>query len=102
MLAIGGSTNAIVHLIALARRAGLKLDMEAFDKLARETPLLANIRPSGAYLMEDFFYAGGLPAVLKQLALGGRLKKTRARSTGRRSARMSSGRKSTTRTSSGL
>jgi len=74
VLAIGGSTNAIVHLIALARRAGLKLDMEAFDKLARETPLIANIRPSGAYLMEDFFYAGGLPAVLKQLALGGRLK----------------------------
>jgi len=74
VLAIGGSTNAVVHLIALARRAGLKLDMEAFDKLARETPLIANIRPSGAYLMEDFFYAGGLPAVLKQLAVGGRLK----------------------------
>src|SRR6516162_640026 len=74
VLAIGGSTNAIVHLIALARRAGLTLDMEAFDKLARETPLLANIRPSGAFLMEDFFYAGGLPAVLKQLAVGGRLK----------------------------
>jgi dihydroxy-acid dehydratase len=74
VLAIGGSTNAVVHLIALARRAGLKLDMEAFDKLARETPLLANVRPSGAYLMEDFFYAGGLPAVLKQLAVGGRLK----------------------------
>jgi dihydroxy-acid dehydratase len=74
VLAIGGSTNAVVHLIALARRAGLKLDMEAFDRQARETPLLANIRPSGAYLMEDFFYAGGLPAVLKQLALGGRLK----------------------------
>jgi dihydroxy-acid dehydratase len=74
VLAIGGSTNAVVHLIALARRAGLNLDMEAFDRQARETPLLANIRPSGAYLMEDFFYAGGLPAVLKQLALGGRLK----------------------------
>ncbi len=74
VLAIGGSTNAVVHLIALARRAGLALDMEAFDRQARETPLLANIRPSGAFLMEDFFYAGGLPAVLKQLALGGRLK----------------------------
>jgi dihydroxy-acid dehydratase len=74
VLAVGGSTNAVVHLIALARRAGLKLDMAAFDQLARETPLLANIRPSGAYLMEDFFYAGGLPAVLKQLAIGGRLK----------------------------
>src|SRR5271156_5304699 len=74
VLAIGGSTNAVVHLIALARRAGLALDMEAFDKLARETPLLANIRPSGAWLMEVFSSAGGLPAVLKQLAVGGRLK----------------------------
>ena len=74
VLAIGGSTNAAVHLIALARRAGLKLDLDKFDALARETPLIANIRPSGAYLMEDFFYAGGLPAVLKQLALGGKLK----------------------------
>jgi len=72
VLAIGGSTNAAVHLIALARRAGLALDLMTFDSLARETPLIANIRPSGAYLMEDFFYAGGLPAVLKQLA--GRLK----------------------------
>ena len=74
VLAIGGSTNAIVHLIALARRAGLALNMDAFDQLARETPLLANIRPSGAFLMEDFFYAGGLPAVLKQLAIGGHLR----------------------------
>jgi dihydroxy-acid dehydratase len=74
VLAIGGSTNSVVHLIALARRAGLKLDLETFDQKARETPLLANIRPSGAYLMEDFYYAGGLPAVLRQLAQGGRLK----------------------------
>ena len=74
VLAIGGSTNSVVHLIALARRAGLELDLETFDRLARETPLIANIRPSGAYLMEDFFYAGGLPAVLKQLAVSGRLK----------------------------
>ena len=74
VLAIGGSTNSVVHLIALARRAGLELDLATFDQLARETPLIANIRPSGAYLMEDFFYAGGLPAVLKQLALAGSLK----------------------------
>jgi dihydroxy-acid dehydratase len=74
VLAIGGSTNSVVHLIALARRAGLELDLETFDQVARETPLIANIRPSGAYLMEDFFYAGGLPAVLKQLAVSGRLK----------------------------
>src|SRR5271167_140051 len=74
VLAIGGSTNSVVHLIALARRAGLELDLETFDQVARQTPLIANIRPSGAYLMEDFFYAGGLPAVLKQVAVRGRLK----------------------------
>jgi dihydroxy-acid dehydratase len=74
VLAIGGSTNAVVHLIALARRAGLTLDLGKFDELARSTPLLANIRPSGAYLMEDFYYAGGLPALLKQLAVGGILR----------------------------
>src|SRR5512141_352289 len=72
VLAIGGSTNAIVHLIALARRAGVKLDLDLFDALARKTPLLANIRPSGKYLMEDFYYAGGLRAVLKNL--GGLIK----------------------------
>jgi len=72
VLAIGGSTNAIVHLIALARRAGVLLDLDLFDALARKTPLLANIRPSGKYLMEDFYYAGGLRAVLKNL--GGLLK----------------------------
>jgi dihydroxy-acid dehydratase len=74
VLAIGGSTNAVVHLIALARRAGLTLDLGKFDELARSTPQLANIRPSGAYLMEDFYYAGGLPALLKQLAVGGILR----------------------------
>jgi dihydroxy-acid dehydratase len=67
VLALGGSTNAIVHLIAVARRAGVPLDLDAFDALARETPLLANIRPSGKYLMEDFFYAGGLRAMLEVL-----------------------------------
>jgi dihydroxy-acid dehydratase len=67
VLAIGGSTNAIIHLIAMARRAGVSLDLDAFDALARRTPLLANIRPSGQYLMEDFFYAGGLRALLGNL-----------------------------------
>ena len=62
VLALGGSTNAVVHLIAVARRAGVPLDLERFDALARRTPLLADIRPSGAFLMEDFYYAGGLPA----------------------------------------
>ena len=67
VLAIGGSTNAVIHLIAMARRAGLALSLDDFDALARRTPLLANIRPSGEYLMEDFFYAGGLRAVLNNL-----------------------------------
>ena len=67
VLALGGSTNAIVHLIAVARRAGVALDLERFDALARRTPVLANIRPSGKYLMEDFYYAGGLRGLLSQL-----------------------------------
>jgi len=64
VLAIGGSTNALVHLIALARRAGIPLTLDRFDELSRTTPLIANIRPAGKYLMEDFFYAGGLRALL--------------------------------------
>jgi len=67
VLALGGSTNAIIHLIAMARRAGLKLTLDRFDELARRTPVLANIRPAGEFLMEDFFYAGGLPALLAEL-----------------------------------
>ena len=68
VLALGGSTNAIVHLIALARRAGVPLTLDRFDALARRTPVLANIRPSGKYLMEDFYYAGGLRGMLARLA----------------------------------
>jgi L-arabonate dehydrase len=67
-MAIGGSTNAIVHLVALAGRLGLDLPLERFDELSRTTPVVANIRPSGQYLMEDFSYAGGLPAVMKEIA----------------------------------
>jgi dihydroxy-acid dehydratase len=67
VLALGGSTNAIIHLIAMARRMMVKLGLEDFEELGRRTPLLANVRPSGAYLMEDFFYAGGLPALLGNL-----------------------------------
>jgi dihydroxy-acid dehydratase len=73
VLALGGSTNAIVHLLAMARRAGMKLDLDAFDRLARQVPLLANLRPSGKYLMEDFYYAGGLRALLN--SLGDRLER---------------------------
>ena len=71
VLALGGSTNAVIHLIALARRAGVPLQLERFDQLSRQVPVLANLRPTGTFLMEDFFYAGGLPALLH--ALGDRL-----------------------------
>jgi dihydroxy-acid dehydratase len=65
--AIGGSTNAVVHLLALAGRVGVPLALEDFDALARDVPLLVNLMPSGKYLMEDFCYAGGAPAVAKEL-----------------------------------
>ncbi|HEX3062726.1 MAG TPA: L-arabinonate dehydratase [Usitatibacter sp.] len=67
VLALGGSTNSLVHLVALARRANVPLDIERFDALARKTPVLADVRPAGKYLMEDFYYAGGLPALLARL-----------------------------------
>ena len=67
VLALGGSTNAVVHLVALARRAGVPLSIDRFDALARRTPLVANIRPAGKYLMEDFYYAGGLRALLAEI-----------------------------------
>jgi dihydroxy-acid dehydratase len=66
-MALGGSTNAIVHLIAMAGRAGAALDLVRFDGLSRRTPFLANIRPSGRYLMEDFYYAGGLRGLMSRL-----------------------------------
>jgi len=67
-MAMGGSTNAIIHVIAMARRAGIALDMARFDQISRDIPVLANIRPSGKYLMEDFYYAGGLRALMFELA----------------------------------
>src|SRR5881296_3711520 len=67
LMAVGGSTNAVIHLLAVAGRAGVPLPLARFDALSRSTPLLVNCKPSGKYLMEDFFYAGGLPAVLKEL-----------------------------------
>src|SRR6478609_10692296 len=66
-MAIGGSTNAIIHLVALAGRAGIKLDLKKFDEISQRTPMIANLRPSGEFLMEDFYYAGGLRALLKEL-----------------------------------
>jgi dihydroxy-acid dehydratase len=67
-MAIGGSTNAVVHLIAIAGRLGIDLPLSEFDRLSRQTPFIVNVKPSGRYVMEDFFYAGGLPAVLKEIA----------------------------------
>ncbi len=67
VLALGGSTNALVHLVAMARRAGCSLGLDRFDELARTTPLVANLRPAGKYLMEDFYYAGGLRALLESI-----------------------------------
>ena len=66
-MAIAGSTNAIIHLVALAGRCGIPLDLEVFDRISKRVPVLANIRPSGAFLMEDFFYAGGLRALMAQI-----------------------------------
>jgi dihydroxy-acid dehydratase len=68
LMALGGSTNAIIHLIAMARRAGIALDLNRFDEIARRTPVLANLRPTGQFLMEDFYYAGGLAALLSEMA----------------------------------
>ena len=71
--AIGGSTNAVIHLIAIAGRVGVPLSLEDFDRFGSALPCLVDIQPSGRYLMEDFFYAGGLPAVLRELGETGAL-----------------------------
>ncbi len=73
--AIGGSTNAVIHLLAIARRVGVELSLSDWDELGRGVHCLVNLMPSGKYLMEDFYYAGGLPAVLRQLAENGLLHK---------------------------
>jgi len=65
--AIGGSTNAVVHLLAIAGRMGVKLSLEDWDRLGRDMPCLVNLMPSGKYLMEDFYYAGGLPVVIREI-----------------------------------
>jgi len=65
LMALGGSTNALIHLIAIAKRAGFNLPLELFEEIGKTTPYLVNMRPSGKYLMEDFYYAGGLGALLQ-------------------------------------
>jgi dihydroxy-acid dehydratase len=83
VLALGGSTNAVIHLIAMAGRARIPLALADFDRIARTVPVLANIRPGGDYLMEDFYYAGGLPGLMSRLAALGLLHLDRPTVTGR-------------------
>jgi len=66
--AVGGSTNAVIHLLAIAGRIGVKLELDDWDRLGSKLPCLVNLQPAGKYLMEDFYYAGGLPAVMKEIA----------------------------------
>jgi dihydroxy-acid dehydratase len=73
MMALGGSTNAVIHLTAIAGRCGIELPLELFDRISRETPFITNLRPSGTFHMEQLFEAGGVPAVMKELARGGLL-----------------------------
>lgn len=67
LVALGGSTNAVLHLVAIAGRRGIPLPLELFDKLSRSTPVIVNLKPSGKYLMEDLYFAGGVPAVMKEI-----------------------------------
>jgi dihydroxy-acid dehydratase len=71
--AVGGSTNAVIHLLAIAGRVGVKVTLDDWERLGREVPTLVNLMPSGEYLMEDFYYAGGLPAVIRNLGEHGLL-----------------------------
>src|SRR4029078_7312890 len=64
--AVGGSTNAVIHLLALAGRIGVPADPESWDRLGRSVPTIVDLMPSGRFLMEQFYYAGGLPAVLRR------------------------------------
>src|SRR3546814_4672745 len=73
LAAIGGSTNAVVHLLAIAGRIGVPLSLDDFDRLGRDVHCLVDIMPSGRFLMEDFHYAGGLPAVLRELGSRGQI-----------------------------
>jgi len=73
MMALGGSTNAVIHLTAIAGRRGIRLPLDLFDRISRETPFITNLRPSGTFHMEQLFDAGGVPAVMKELARGGLL-----------------------------
>src|SRR5678810_159350 len=83
LAAIGGSTNAVIHLIAIAGRIGVELGVDDFDRLASHLPCLVNLQPSGEHLMEDFCYAGGLPAVMQEIRSPVSYTHLRAHETGR-------------------
>jgi len=68
LMALGGSTNAVVHLIAIAGRLGIRLTLDDFDRISRRTPCVVNVKPSGEFLMEELFHAGGVPAVMNRIA----------------------------------
>lgn len=68
LMAVGGSTNAVIHLVAIAGRLGIELPLDRFDKIGRETPLIGNLRPAGKYQMQEFFHAGGTPALMRELS----------------------------------
>jgi dihydroxy-acid dehydratase len=67
LMALGGSTNAVIHLIAIAGRLGIRLTLEDFDRISRRTPCIVDVKPSGQFLMEDLFHAGGVPAVMNRI-----------------------------------
>jgi dihydroxyacid dehydratase/phosphogluconate dehydratase len=81
--AIGGSTNAVIHLIAIAGRLGVDLTLDDWDRLGKDVPTIVDLMPSGRFLMEDFYYAGGLPAVLRRLGEAGKLHKDQMTVNGR-------------------
>ena len=83
MMALGGSTNAVIHLTAIAGRRGIQLPIDLFDRISRETPFITNLRPSGTFHMEQLYEAGGVPAVMKELARGGLLHPDEPTITGR-------------------
>jgi dihydroxy-acid dehydratase len=83
MMALGGSTNAVIHLVAIAGRRGISLPLDLFDRIARETPFITNLRPSGRFHMEQLFEAGGVPAVMKVLGQAGLLHLSERTITGR-------------------
>ena len=96
--AVGGSTNAVIHHLAMAGRVGVKVSLEDWDTVRRDVPTLLNLKPSGKYLMEDFYYAGGLPAIVRALGEKGLLNKDASPSTGRASGRTARTRRTTTPT----